>query len=281
MLGAVGLIVMLAGRQRLRGTTLVAPWSWATFSLVAVASCEALAGCVDSGGRDWTSPLRFSAAATTFCPSMARLGAKRPQNRAWQLVVLSLWIILALPAWEGLVVVGRQVHVSGVRAGFLLVLIAVGLLDALPTRYWLSALLVAAGQLCLVGRYLPLAALSGRTAGAIGGLGLIVAAISLIVAGLPPRRAPGRREDRVWLDFRDAFGALWALRVAQRVNASASMSGWNVFLGWNGLRTASGQKNSVVIAPHVERAFDKTLRAVLARFVSAEWIDVRLGASQA
>ncbi len=281
ILGGVGLIVMFARRQRLRGTTLVAPWYWALFSLLAVASCEALAGSVDSSGRDWINPLRWGAAATTFCPSMARLGAKRPQDRAWQLIVLSLWIILALPAWEGLVVGSGQVHVSGVRAGFLVVLIAVSLLDALPTRYWLSALLAAAGQLCLVGRYLPIVALSGGTAAAICGLGLIVAAMSLTVAGLPLGRAPARWEDRVWLDFRDAFGALWALRVAQRVNTSASMYGWNIFLGWNGLRVAGGPKGSVVIAPHVERALHQSLRAVLRRFVSAEWIDLRLGGAQA
>ena len=43
------------------------------------------------------SPLDFAAAMIVFCPAMALLGAKRPQDKPWQLIVLSLWGILALP----------------------------------------------------------------------------------------------------------------------------------------------------------------------------------------
>ena len=43
---------------------------------------------------------RFAAAVLSFAPTMALLGAKRPQNGAWQFVVITLWAILALPAFE-------------------------------------------------------------------------------------------------------------------------------------------------------------------------------------
>ncbi len=42
------------------------------------------------------------AICSTFCPLVSLLGAKRPQNKAWQWIVASFWIIAALPAIEGL-----------------------------------------------------------------------------------------------------------------------------------------------------------------------------------
>jgi hypothetical protein len=76
----------------------------------------------------------------------------------------------------------------------------------------------------------------------------------------------------VWCDFRDGFGAVWTLRVAQRVNESATRHQWPVTLDWQGfIDRHSGQPAEELPAEVVEN-----LRTLLRRFVSNEWIDKRL-----
>ncbi|MBI3468144.1 MAG: hypothetical protein HY000_34495, partial [Planctomycetes bacterium] len=49
-------------------------------------------------------------------------------------------------------------------------------------------------------------------------------------------RLPVAGWDRVWLDFRDDFGFVWAKRVQDRFNAAAGQLGWPIVLGWSGFR---------------------------------------------
>src|SRR5438132_5998673 len=101
--GIVGLVALGLVRPRLRGTTLLAPWWWSLFSLAAVMSVETMLGSSSAGGDvRWAPAARYAAAVTTFGPIMAVLGAKRPQDRAWQFIVLSLLVVLALPSGEAL-----------------------------------------------------------------------------------------------------------------------------------------------------------------------------------
>jgi hypothetical protein len=83
--------------------------------------------------------------------------------------------------------------------------------------------------------------------------------------------------DRVWLDFRDAFGAVWALRVMERMNAASTMYGWPVLLSWNGFSPRDDAPEVSPVPPTVE----ESLRTLLRRFVSPEWIDERMQASRA
>ena len=98
---------------------------------------------------DWLMPLRFAAAMATFCPLMALLGAKRPQDRAWQFIVFSLWIVLSLPSFEWLLF-GGVAEIHPARFWFLVVLTLIGATNGLTTRYWPSGLLFAGGQLALL-----------------------------------------------------------------------------------------------------------------------------------
>src|SRR6185295_15343995 len=97
VLGLLVLAILLKGSGGLRGTTLVAPWAWSALATLTVAGSEVAAGLAGDLAS-WIVPLRFMAAMSAFCPIMAVLGAKRPQDRAWQFIVLSLWAVLCLPA---------------------------------------------------------------------------------------------------------------------------------------------------------------------------------------
>jgi hypothetical protein len=96
----------------------------------------------------------------------------------------------------------------------------------------------------------------------------------------------------VWLDFRDAFGVVWALRVADRFNATAQICGWPVRLGWHGLnvdrglgeanQSAQSDANSTspaALAGEIGQQMQSTLATLLRRFVSPEWIEQRWRAS--
>ena len=239
LLAALATAALLWGRKRLSGTTLISAWWWALAAAWCIAVVElARVWFAESLSEPTLDAARYAAAAATFCPTMAALGAKRPQDKAWQLVVLSLWSILVLPAAESVFLhSGQAFEIRGARSWFLLGLIVVGAANSLPTRFWLSSLLAAAGQTMLLVDHLPLGIIGGGDRGLLLGLALCVAAIGLAAAGLPARRAQRVPLDRLWLDFRDLFGALWGLRVAERVNASAALYRWNVALSWDGFRS--------------------------------------------
>jgi hypothetical protein len=273
VLAAAGLAALAARKPSLRGTTLVAAWYWSVVSLSSVALCEIAIGLNGSPSAAWIVPLRFAAAMTTFCPIMAVLGAKRPQDRPWQFIVLSLWIILSLPSVEWLLFGGVQ-EIHPARFWFLVVLTLVGAINGVATRFWLSSLLVSLGQMALVAPYLPATQpLFPGPTGPLAGLLAVVAAWSLLALGTPRPRRSATAADRVWLDFRDAFGTVWAVRVAERINASASMVHWPVTLAWRGFQTRADHRR----AEEIPAAVIDSLRTLLRRFVSPGWLDARLG----
>jgi hypothetical protein len=277
ILAALGTGALARQRQNVAGTTLVAPWWWTLASLWSIALAGgAMPWMAASSAAPLAEGLYYAAAVTSFCPVVAALGAKRPQDRAWQFVVLSLWIVLILPAAEAAIMrPGQMFEIQGARAWFLLVLIAVGAANSLPTRFWLSSLLFAAGQCVLLAKYLPLGIAGPAEWSPLVGLGLGVAALAVASLGLSRRevRAP---LDRVWLDFRDTFGALWSLRVAHRMNNAASLYDWKIGLSWWGFHAADGSPAPSELPHELARDVRQNLDNLLRRFVSAEWIAARL-----
>lgn len=278
VLAVLGIALLSVGRSRLRGTTLVAPWAWGVASLAAIAGGEIGIACWDMG--EAASLLRFMAAVTTFCPTMAVLGARRPQDGAWQWVVASLWLIVAWPALETMLYGGGHLLLlHPARQWFQLLLLLVGAGNALPTRHAATAACCVAGQLCLLANQLPIV---GDRAAALlpGGGEPTLLALSLFALGAllwalnwPRPRGEADRWDRVWLQFRDGFGAVWALRVAERFNAAAAACGWNLRLRWSGFvpRDAAVSVTRLEDTPAAHQAFLQLLR----RFVSPEWIEAR------
>jgi hypothetical protein len=193
----LGLGVLVRGRGALAGTTLVAPWWWSTSVLVVVTALEVLAAIAvsvsttgsNAGGVPpaWITHVELVAAALTFCPLMALLGAKRPQDRAWQFIVLSLAVVLLLPAAEALLFrPGAPVAMHAARRWFLVILLGVTLVTGLPTRRWLATLLLVTGQVLLLGEHVP--GVGGVTAALEAWrvpLGMVLMSLALVVAARP------------------------------------------------------------------------------------------------
>jgi len=233
----VGLAVLLNRRAAVGRTTLVGAWWWTALALVAWSGVE-LVAALGFFEPSVIAPLRLAAITLSFCPVVALLGAKRPQHVAWNFVVLSLWAIVALPAVENLLLHrGREVAMGDARGWFLWLLVLLGPVNFVPTRFWLSSLLLAGGQVTALSPYLPL--LHREFVPESGTVGLLLAAAALISAWLISRQAArgASAYDRAWLDFRDSFGLLWGLRVQERVNAVAKQENWGLELTWSGFRT--------------------------------------------
>lgn len=277
-LAAAIVLVAAAGRRRLRGTTLAAPAAWAVASGLALAAVEAPLAWRGMPENTLAASLwPYAAAIGTCCPLMAVLGAKRPQDRGWQWVVLSLWVVLLVPALQ-MVAASTGNRLEPFIAWRLLLagLIAMGLLNYLPTRFALSALLYAGGQVLLLANYLINAAYGqqGRWAGLIAMLCALLSAHVLAVrrrGGAARAAAPlseFRRFNERWLAFRNGWGAFWALRVLQRINQTAELSDWPVRLEWGGFaprEVANDADASVAVidpahATQIEQALDSLLR---------------------
>lgn len=218
---------------------------------------------------------RFLAASSTLCPSIALLGAKRPQDGPWQWIVGSLWLVLALPAIQHLMLqrsVAFEVHPA--RAWFLFVLLVIGATNSVFSRYGPAVLLFVAGQVVLLTPHLPAGV---RWLPSVApGWGLFGLTTAIVMAQISIRkRATTPALNRVWLDFRDAFGLVWSLRFMERMNTVAHTNGWNMTLQWSGFEASDGSPNWQ-LSPDQLRVLRQSFANLLRRFVSPEWIADRL-----
>lgn len=253
------------GFFRLRGTTLAAPCLW-----VAVAAISLAVGTlVDSHLKGISlSATRFAIACTTLCPLMAVLGAKSPQDRGWQWVVLTLWIVLVWPAAQALALpAGVRVELFVAWKLFLWGLIFVGLLNYVPTRHWRAAILVALGQIMLLREHLGLPAADSVSVNQLVAVLSFLSAVALVasnrIAASEPTASKIELLNAKWLEFRDFFGAFWALRLLGRINQSAEARDWPLRLTWSGFTDPNEALHDSQYA-EIEQA----MHAVLRRFIS-------------
>jgi hypothetical protein len=305
---AVSFVILFNGARRARGTTLLAPFVWSLISLVLVMAAY----------LSLLQPTRYLPAVfqhddiwlivlcSSFCPLLALLGAKRPQNRMWQFIVASFWIIAALPALQALVLHPHEpFEVTVLWSWLYLILLLLGVANYFPTRYALSALLVTAGQVILFLPYLPIS-LSFPDQPLLG-LTMLSAGICLaqllsnqrIKEKSHQQMAILSRWNRVWIDFSNAYGLVWGVRVMDRIEAFLQSTEAQAWLQWSGFRSASRQDdqtddvlsdgNSTAHPPAAPDSqqpalqnplapAESSIRSLLLRFVSNEWIDSRLNA---
>jgi hypothetical protein len=292
VLMVLGLLLCL---PKFRGTTLVAPCLWAILSAFAIAVGDAWMGS-DAADQTtfcfWQPVIQYVSACTSFCPVMAVLGAKRPQDGPWQWIVLSLWIVLVLPALQFILLpAGPRFELFAAWKIFLIGLMSLGLLNWLPTKYWLAGCCFCAGQLALfwetLARMPAIGPLLSGTSNPWGSLGswlffaafVLVTLISVLsTKGVPTDRptleGPDSQGDlirlnRRWLEFRDRYGSFWGLRILQRVNQTAAISQWPVRLQWWGfeqLNRSDPIKNLTVTSTQISE-IDRTLNNLLRRFL--------------
>lgn len=275
LLAAAATLLLLQAVCRQWGTTLIGPCLWTLLACWSIAGVEILLLFSSPNGAP---PLRYAAALSVFCPPLAVMGAKRPQQRPWQFVVLSLWVVLSLPALEVLLMhPGRPLDAGGLRAWLLPALILLGLANQLGTRYWPSAVLAAAAQVAVLLPFFPVLGIAGGVWSVAAGLALLDFSLALVLLGIPRRTVARTGLDRLWFDFRDAYGVLWSLRVAERFNATAQTSRWQVRLQWEGLVFSPGDQDAKRLPADVERLVLRNFKSLLRRFVSTSWIDSRLG----
>ena len=275
--------VLVRLRRGVLGTALESAWR----STAAVWLIWLAVGCLtipQSSFAAWSDVLWYLAAVLALTPPIAVLGAKRPTSRVWTwFVLVPLVLVLAWPVLPSLRHVGAAVAFSleePVVVGYVLVLL-MGAGNYLGLRFSLSALLWIGGLLLIV---LPLCPV---TAGWVfeSQLSRPWGTLCLVAAGWIADRQILRSRavnnesrvplDRVWRDFRDLFGIVWARRIQERFNEDARRTGLALRLGIDGLEHRAGTSTSEFDSQSLIAA-EASLRWLLQKFVEPAWIDRRL-----
>jgi hypothetical protein len=269
----VAIILLAIARGKVAATTLAAVWTWAAVAVAVVGGVEigvALPG-IGGSSSDWSHAARYAAAVLALCPTVAMLGAKRPQDRAWQWVVASFLTVMMLPAARAYLLPGGDgVTLHAVPGTFLLVVVAMGVANWVATRFALAAVLGGAAQMLLVAPYTPLAPLFSDVPFAPPDAAMVGIAAALLSCQLPKRtKEDADASERLWLDFRDQYGLFWAARVMARMNAAARAHRWPASIHWRRVEV------DAAIDEHARSAFTRSLRMLLRRFVSTSWLSAR------
>lgn len=288
MVSLLALVGLMTRFRRFRGTTLHAPYCWTLVSFCVLAVVELFSQWATLSSSSLAS-IRYAAAVSTFCPLMAVLGAKRPQDRGWQWIVATLWGVLVLPVAERWVLwSGGELDEGVMRQWLFVILLVVGFTNYLPTRFWFPALCSTFGQVLLLVPHLPFAVSRVQWHWTAGTMCLSLAVLSVCWqtrdAGERSRRQTDSEAeekedpsslDAVWRDFRNAFGLVWGLRVMERVNTTARVAGWKSELTWFGFAPRTNAVVEVEAAAAEQPKHSQAMRTVLRRFVSDAWIDRR------
>jgi hypothetical protein len=281
-------VVALYGARKWRGTTLMMPCLWVATSAAALAVTAVIEIVWPNAEGIGMSAIRFAAYASTLCPIVAVLGAKRPQDRGWQWVVLTLWLVMVWPAVQALAnPAGPRVELAPLWKMFVVGVIALGPLNYITTRNAKASLLTVVGQVILFLEVLGFAALSDWHL-PMALTCFLLAAVTVFVrrektvqeskslsknpspSPSPEYRGGGfqmgsnintnDQQTARWLKFRNCYGAFWGIRILQRVNETAGLRGWPVQLTWHGFERNGDQSPDAVQEAEIEQTLDTLLR---------------------
>lgn len=273
-------IVLAANLRNLRGTTLLTAGCWGLFGVAVwwVALVCAKPGLVDRSTADL---LFYLTSVILLCPGIAVLGARRPGLVAWNFfVLLPLIAVLCWPAIASLPLVNDNAPLdleTPATIGFVLVVV-MGTGNYFGTRFTLPAIFYSVSLLLIAGSMwteaADLALLPEReTARHLSALFFMLAvALAALRAGETVKEISPL--DRLWLDFVDQFGLVWARRVMDRLNESASHEKWAAGFQWHGIQWVADAAEDEVT--RTSARIEHTLRWLLKRFVDPEWINARL-----
>lgn len=278
LIAAVGCWLLIVNFRRLQGSTLIAPWGWSLMGLCLVASLELIRPAESVAAQKWFLTMQFAVAVATLLPAVAVLGAQRPHAGIWQFVVASLWLILVLPAVKNALLEPASIFRLHPAWGWSLwVLVVVGMINRIGTRYWCSALLVTCGQCRLLSSQLPGLGQDVDAAATFVALGcFVLASLLMHVQWRRDSAIPPRSLNQAWRDFRDLYGVLWAFRVADRINVLAERQSLGVQLRWQGLAWLAAEGEETTESTEVEAIIAQNMRNLLRRFVAVDWLESRL-----
>ena len=167
---------------------------------------------------------------------------------------------------------GRTLELHWAWQYFLLLLVLVGLLNYLVTRHAISAFVIAVSQCVLLADHLPISMNAFEFDVQL--VFVIGVNLAIVIAVLFTQNSPRKANalDRVWIDFRDALGVVWGLRIMERVNQLAVIEDWPVRLTWHGFKPMDGKEG----VPIPSNAIEKCFRTLLRRFFYPDWITNRM-----
>lgn len=260
-------------RRLVRQTTLTTAWNWALIAWGAweIAWWSELFP-IPLAVRD---QLWYAVAILGLCPPIAVLGAKRPGSRVWAAFVLvPLVLVFAWPAiveWVYRSPPQRLQLETPMLLGYGLVLV-MGYGNYLGTRHSLPGLLTALALGWLTWE-LAQSPQPDQSLQPIGPTLLLVlaAVVGIVFRSSPPETAGW---NRVWWDFQEAFGVVWAKRVMDRINQTARQEQWKAEWTEQGLTFSRDMTDDEKTETLMQA--DHALRWLLRRFVDPEWIDKRL-----
>jgi hypothetical protein len=272
---------LLSAHLSVRGTTLgpARRWAFAAWLLWVLAwTAGPVTGLLAPAAAD---QLWYAAAIVSLVPPVAVLGAKRPGSRVWTwFVLVPLVLVFAWPAltvWQGLWPGLLQLEPPMIVAYFVVLVMGWG--NFVGTAYTLPAILAAAASAVLIWSFQnsPMFSTWEHDATVRAWAAGLLTAASFSALGIAATRPPRHGLDRVWRDFGDRFGIVWAKRLMDRVIEAAEKVRWPTRLDLHGFEWNSPLDPSE--QAHTAARAEQTLRGLLRRFVDPEWIDERMGHS--
>jgi hypothetical protein len=242
----------------------------AAVALGIVAQIAALGETWDSG-RPIAGHWAYVSTLAALASAISILNARRPGSGVWALLMGVLVLVFLLPWLEGrgLLRVPEGWEKLQLRPPWNLffgLLVITGVTNYLPTRFWPAAIAAAASfvmiYLGLAGTTRPLA-IRGLAWSAAPWCLAVGIALADIRAGAHQRACRNDLE-RLWLWFRDHWGVVWALRVQERFNRNALISGWSIRLSWQGV--AAVDDGDFAVSERQMAAGEATLKMLLRRF---------------
>lgn len=282
--GIASLAPVLARLRRgVSGTALESAWRWTALAWAAwLLACVAeVMSPLSPGTQDF---FWYVAAVFSLAPPISVLGARRPVSRVWTwfvllpLVLVFAWPVLAALAQGQTVTPFTLEEPMLIAYVFVLVMGAgnyLGLCSSVPALLWMTGLALIVLPLCPATAGWLLEPQMVRSWAA-----LFVTAAGWIADRLAEKRARTAGDsqlpvDRVWLDFRELFGIVWARRVQERFNDMAREKGINVRLGIRGLEGTSDMQPAACFDAQNLAAAESMMQWVLQKFVDPEWIRLR------
>jgi hypothetical protein len=256
-----------------RGTALrpALVWGRLAFSCLMLATMLAVYEPLASG-RSLQGRLTYIAVLAFLAAFISVFNARTPGQRVWAWLMVMLVAVFLIPWLEA---PGRlrsagglaPLHLEAPWTLFYLVLVLAGVSNYLPTRFGVAAVGFALGFLLeFLGLTRPDWPQASRAI--LWCWVSWVFAASLWIARWSAYRAPSARLrlERQWFWFRDAWGVVWALRIAERFNREAGLRQWPMRLEWFGLMSTV-EPSEGTLAEFPSEEAEATLRGLLRRFV--------------